>query len=287
MTLYIIGNGFDLSHNLNTSFNSFKKFMQKESNESIEKWQKIIKIKLNENWSNLEESFETVDYDYILETCASYLDNYNTTLNIDYKYELNKYLDLAIKSDYYLRKWLKNLELPNHKKYNLDNNNLYLTFNYTNLLEKTYKINKNNICHIHGDLEYKNRLILGHDNPQIIENTNSDTISNDKRIIDLNNILNDSKNKSYKNSNTLIELNNSFFAKCKHIESIYIIGHSSDSISKVDSEYYKKIASIVDKQNINIYVIYYEEKDIPKYQQALTSLGFKNIYYLTYDAIKI
>lgn len=291
MTLYIIGNGFDLSHNLNTSFKSFKKFMQKESKESIEKWQQIVSIDLTENWSNLEESFEKVDYDYILETCSNYLNNYNENYNnysnkIDYKQELNKYLDLALKADYYLRKWLKNIELPHKEKYNLEKNNLYLTFNYTNLLEKTYKIKKSNICHIHGDLDYKNRLILGHDNPKIIENIKN-TPSNDTRIIALNEIVNDSKYKSYKNSNILMKENKDFFTKCRNVENIYIIGHSCESISKVDSEYYKKIASIVDKNNINIYVIYYNASDIPKYTNALTLLGFKNIYFQTYEAIKI
>ena len=282
MTLYIIGNGFDLSHNLNTSFKSFKKFMQKESKESIEKWQQIVSIDLTENWSNLEESFEKVDYDYILETCSNYLNNYNKYLDKkDYKQELNKYLELALKSDYYLRKWLKNIKLPHKEKYNLEKNNLYLTFNYTNLLEKTYKIKKSNICHIHGDLDYSSRLLLGHNNPKIIE-TAKNNQSNDTRFIALNDIINDSKYKSYKNSNILIE----FFTKCRNVENIYIIGHSCDSISKVDSDYYKKIASIVDK-NINIYVIYYYASDIPKYHQALTLLGFKNIYFQTYDTIKL
>lgn len=292
MNLYIIGNGFDMAHELKTSFNDFKKYMQEESKDSVDRWEKIINFNLNNDWSNLEESFEYVDYDYLVELCSYYLRSYNDenwsdSFHHDYQYELNKYLDLILQSDFYLREWLKNIKMPNNKKYYLDKDSIYLTFNYTNLLEKTYQISKKNICHIHGDLSINKRLVLGHMNPNIVDDIEKCFIDDDIRINEGKEIMNDSKNKSYKGSKTLISENSDFFLKCKNIKKIYIIGHSCDSIEKVDNEYYSKISSLVDKENIIVNVVYYDEKDINKYNEILTGMGYKNINFLTYNDIAI
>lgn len=292
MNLYIIGNGFDRAHELKTGFNDFKKYMQEQSKDSIDRWNKIINFNLNDDWSNLEESFEYVDYDYLVELCSYYLRSYNDenwsdSFHHDYQYELNKYLDLILQSDFYLREWLKNIKMPNNKKYHLDNDSIYLTFNYTNLLEETYQISKKNICHIHGDLSTNKRLVLGHMNPNIIEDIEKCFIDDDIRINEGKEIMNDSKNKSYKGSKTLINENSNFFLKCKNIKKIYIIGHSCDSIEKVDNEYYSKISSLVNKESIIVNIVYYDENDINKYNEILTGMGFKNINFLTYNDIKI
>ena len=45
--------------------------------------------------------------------------------------------------------------------------------------------------------------------------------------------------------------------------------------------------SLVDKENIIVNIVYYDEKDINKYNEILTGMGYKNINFLTYNDITI
>ena len=140
MKLYIIGNGFDLYHSLKTSFKDFRTFMMLKDNSIIRNWEEIISIELDENWSNIEQSFEYVDYDELVNKCSYYLkgyndDNWRDTFHHDYEYEINRYLRLAINSREYLREWLDNTDLITKSKLKLDKDSIFLSFNYTNLLE--------------------------------------------------------------------------------------------------------------------------------------------------------
>lgn len=292
MNLYIIGNGFDLAHDLSTSFSSFRKFMEKVSRDSVDRWSKIINIKLDENWNNLEESFQYVDYEYISELCSTFLHSYNEenwseSYHHDYQNEISKYLDLIINSDFYLRNWLNNVYKKSSKKFILEKDSLYLTFNYTNVLEDVYRIEKNNICHIHGDINSNDKLILGHANPRILLEMENIFYDDDVRIIEGTQIFNNSKQDSYKDSESLINENIDFFEKCKSINTIYIIGHSVKAMYDVDFKYYKKITSLININEVVINVVVYNNLDIEEYEKFLRDLGFKNINFLTYDDICI
>ena len=61
----------------------------------------------------------------------------------------------------------KVLDLPSCSK--------YLTFNYTETLEKIYGIPQLNILHIHGSRLSENNYIIGHDNPR-----DTDEVYNDE-----------------------------------------------------------------------------------------------------------
>lgn len=292
MNLYIIGNGFDLAHGLSTSFSSFRRYMEQQFKDSVERWGKIVNIELDENWSNLEESFDHVDYDYIIELCSPFLhsydvENWSDSYHFDYQYEISKYLDLILNSNMYLRQWLKDAYSKCLKKFKLEGNSIYLTFNYTNLLEDVYKIGKDNICHIHGDICSNDKLILGHSNMNILSELEEKLSDDDVRISEGKEILNTSKHDSYKNSEILINKNINFFQKCRNIQKIWIIGHSPDAIANVDFKYYEKISSLVNKNNVITNVVIYDEKDIEKYNCLLNNFGLKNINFLTYSDIKI
>lgn len=292
MNLYIIGNGFDLAHDLSTSFSSFKKFMEQESRDSVDRWSKIISIKLDENWNNLEESFQYVDYDYINDLCSTFIHSYNEekwsdSYHHDYQNEISKYLDLILNSDTYLRRWLNNIYKKCSRKFKLEEKSIYLTFNYTNVLEDVYCIEKNNVCHIHGDMSSNDKLILGHANSNILLEMENIIYDDDVRIIEGKQILNNSKQDSYKNSENLINENINFFKICKNVKNIYIIGHSVEAIRNVDFKYYKKIASIVNINEVVINVIIYNSADVEEYKYILHSLGFENINFLTYDDIRV
>lgn len=43
-----------------------------------------------------------------------------------------------------------------------DENNFFITFNYTKTLEEIYGINENYICHIHGYIDEDSNILVGH-----------------------------------------------------------------------------------------------------------------------------
>lgn len=292
MNLYIIGNGFDLNHDLETSFGSFKAFMEQQSKDTVDRWIKIVNIELADDWKNLEKSFEYVDYDYIDELCSSFIHSYkeekwSDSFHHDYQYEISKYLDMILNSDTNLRAWLNSVYKKCKKKLRLEKNALYLTFNYTDTLEDVYCIEKNNICHIHGDMNSNDKLVLGHANPNILLEMEKLFYDDDIRIIEGKRLLNDSKQNSYKNSEGLIKENMNFFKKCKNVKNIYIIGHSADAIDTVDFKYYETLARLVNKENISVNVVIYQTNELVEYKTTLTNLGFKNINFLNYSDIEI
>lgn len=291
MKLYIIGNGFDLYHGLKTSFKDFKEFMMLKDNPIIKKWEEIISIELDENWSNIEQSFEYVEYEELVNKCSYYLkgyneDNWKDSFHHDYEYEINRYLELATNSNEYLREWLNNTNLSTSPKVELDKESIFLSFNYTNLLEECYEISPNNVCHIHGSY-IGNNMILGHNNPNVKKEIfNISNEDEDVRIIGGNRIMNNSIEKSFKNSNKYIRENRVFFNRISDVDEIIIIGHSSSSISSVDREYYKEIKSILNKKEIKVKVIYYKDS-VENYKDELHSLGFENIEFYGYEYINI
>ena len=63
----------------------------------------------------------------------------------------------------FLRQWLKRIDVFDVKpQFELDRDSMYLSFNYTMLLEHIYLIPENRVIHIHNCLESDAPLITGH-----------------------------------------------------------------------------------------------------------------------------
>src|ERR1035437_1833809 len=180
-TLYIIGNGFDLYHGRNSSYKDFKKFLAIKNPEVLEKLEDYLGGK--SLWSDFEEALARLDTEKIVEECENYLQSYSVedwkdSYNHDYQYEINKRIDLITEE---MRKlfteWVLQIQLTEEaytKKIYLYNNSVFLSFNYTNTLEKLYKVQAKNILYIHNKAtNNKSTLILGHSrNPISIKSLN-------------------------------------------------------------------------------------------------------------------
>ncbi|MGQ7023458.1 AbiH family protein [Vibrio cholerae] len=147
MKLYIIGNGFDLYHNIPSSFQHFKDFVFNSNQELFDAVERYLPV--SNNWSDLESSLADVDVDGIIESALEFLAPYNSedwsdAYHHDYQYEIVKIVSML--SEVLLeqfRYWLSTLEVPNNDELCispivLDRNAKFLSFNYTNTLEKTY-----------------------------------------------------------------------------------------------------------------------------------------------------
>lgn len=188
MKLFIVGNGFDKEHELLTEYDLFKNYLiehygkidylpypeitQMPNGEEISnlKIDANIFFKLIENigndeyWGEFEEDLGSINYDELIDLSWNDDDNdifrqinNNEDLAMDYSKSFDNFLSLFSKGILNI-KYDKNIQKIKHKKL-FSNNDLYLTFNYTTLLEDVYDIKSSQICHIHGKIE--NRLVFG------------------------------------------------------------------------------------------------------------------------------
>ena len=194
MNLYIIGNGFDLFHNMKTKFEDFRDFLSNKDLSFFEEFENLFWItnskidfgRFNSNhnskeiqikeWRDLEEilgKWEIEDIEYSIETEIQDIEELDggycegIELPTSGKY-YNDFFDIFHN---YFYQWI-NQNNNNFKNYDLckkinnkfifnTEKDLFFSFNYTKILENFYKIKQRNICHIHGTCNDESSIILG------------------------------------------------------------------------------------------------------------------------------
>lgn len=313
--LFVIGNGFDLAHNMETGFNQFRDYLR--ANYSIlhnyapyvpetvtghhgEELQDttevvgLIAYLLDEaaadtgkenDWSEIEdllgklslqECFDNVEPQYDKEGDRNYFwerENAesicgNMALEIPYITEL-------------LSEWIHTIEVPvspikffsemiNPRK------DLFLTFNYTQTLEKLYGCTSENVCHIHGiasdDPCFQiDKLILGHCG-QI------DYLNNKAVPYDMGNGLQGIYESLRKNTSEQIMLHEDFFKKinCEAINKIYSFGFA---FADVDLPYMRKLCDSIDTKNITWWLNTYGGiQECERHMEILRGCGFQGAF---------
>lgn len=333
INLFIIGNGFDKGHNLKTGYLDFKEYIKNNNPNFYEKFYTLhqysfkrtyrnsiteeliienpdLKDEYDLLWSSLEEHMSIINEDSILnvhyDMGLEFYDLYDNAV-YDTISEVLKDLiqDVPELLSENLKAWINNIDLSSVKKItkyiNSDSNDLFLNFNYTNVLEEIYEIDSSQICYIHGRIG--NELIIGHNNNNSIEYLKkSRDIELDYEIEKLNNqnfeieeeyhekyyeIINERNDNYEKKLNDLkcnllidyyektlkvpekyINLNPKFFTKILDIANIYVIGHS---FGKVDLPYFKEIFKL--NHAAKWIVFYFNKKEIQKFKKILLSIG--------------
>ncbi|WP_400245599.1 bacteriophage abortive infection AbiH family protein [Niallia sp. JL1B1071] len=160
MKLIICGNGFDIHHGFQTSYQAYKKFLLEKYPHSFRAFEEFQYIDLtnSDRWSDLENSL-TINY----EDCVSdSLSEFYPDLNNDsdsrwYDFQIDLEEQTKFIYDFtglYLFEWLGNVDYTlAENKLDLNPNDLYVTFNYTSTLENVFEIPIENIFHIHGSIE--------------------------------------------------------------------------------------------------------------------------------------
>lgn len=161
--LYIIGNGFDLHHGINTSYANFRDCQAKKSQQLWSLFTTIYGDAPNQDmwWWNFEEMLGRIDYNHLM-------NSYNgLALSPTMVNNLLKGMLPPLFS-----KWLrtKSVEIINMKPLLedvIDPKALFFSFNYTPMLEIVYNIDQDNIWHIHHSIEDekkgKGQIVVGHD----------------------------------------------------------------------------------------------------------------------------
>lgn len=240
-TLVIIGNGFDVAHGIKSEYRDFKQFYNiHHKNEGIDDL-----FKLNGNWSNIELA----------------LTNYDVIKFLDSKsYHYDSILDELLKL---FNQWVDLVRLnikPLREQYELYKDSYFLTFNYTETLERIYDIPEEQICHIHGSrLNEKKNYIFGS--------------GSERDIMDLEQYSNESIDRYEAIEEIMVTMNLDYtkpiwelsqkvkrFLKDKDIQMIKVHGHS---MGEVDSGYFREIIQKTSR-DILWSIDYYNEEDIKR-----------------------
>lgn len=190
--LYIIGNGFDLAHDLPTSYTDFYDWLRgtnyqvdntKDYSEFVSQMDEIFVHANNgkpiEWWSDFENALGHLQIGEYIESVA---EEYEIKDPEDEHYKAPSALAEQVYAhvDYIAKpwgldeiqakfsEWIRNIPVyedvePCFTAEDIDKDGLFLTFNYTDTLEKLYGINPSNILHIHGQASNPEaKIIVGH-----------------------------------------------------------------------------------------------------------------------------
>lgn len=166
--LYIIGNGFDQHHDIESSYISFRLWMGIVYSRVLSDFEDAYGYENEDWWSNFENnlaSFEVISYahdiaydnepDLTSDHCDAMWDNAQVFVEETLKELFNNLRGC-------FHEWILQLKEPNEaKRINLQvEDSVFFTFNYTKTLEDMYKVDYSEVLHIHGCVN--DDFVFGH-----------------------------------------------------------------------------------------------------------------------------
>lgn len=160
MKLIICGNGFDLHHNMYTSYCCYKKFLIEEYSEVYEKYEEFPYLSFDKDqWNDIERAL-SIDYHQFMEDAMDdRLDPMEDSDRRNHIMQQNAEMATSFIKDFTgkcFAQWLSKVKTSHVKPkiaLNISSDDLYVNFNYTDTLQKVYSVPDKNILHIHGKLD--------------------------------------------------------------------------------------------------------------------------------------
>lgn len=296
--LFIIGNGFDISHGLKTSYEDFHSYLNKtypnaqsinyipeyridnhgnevpdDEDEVIGFIKQLLCDADGDKWSNLEASIGEIDFE-------NYMLDYESDDNDDddewHETYFNESSAIALINPIleipeYFNEWISSFNVKETMAKNdflklIDkNSDLFLSFNYTLTLEDVYKVR--NVCHIHG--VQGGKLLFGH-------GMNYDYFSDDNYGMrpGTEDSFQEIHDKLKKDTKSALEHHKEFFQSLSSsINKIYSYGFS---FSKVDEIYIRELCSRLNTSIIIWYLNGYDDENVRNdYKDIIRKCGFK------------
>lgn len=315
--LIVIGNGFDLAHGLPTNYCDFMKYLLAyeiqplffgEPNYACQTsvlshtqakhhFYKALNKYIPEQalWCSFENALALLDEEQLQDDNSSYLlgygdEHWHESAHHDFQNMIGEALSFSLDIPMYLRQWICCIDthVPPSIYSNIINNNcLFLTFNYTDTLESSYGISSERILYIHGKARRWDNLILGHHNNTLFQDNSIskfqpeeegelyyENYPDDVRIMEAKELIKAYFRGTYKDTTSIIQKNQAFFYSLKGISEVYILGHS---LSSIDFEYFyeiKKHVPLTCQWNIS----YYSKCDYSNAQNLISALDIQNYH---------
>lgn len=247
-TLYLIGNGFDLFHGLPTSYADFKEFVFNRAPHIYRAAERYLDVR--ENWSDLEASLATFDTDGVIQDLEHFApsygaDDWSDSGHHDFQYEVDKVIAaLSEQMRDALAAWIRALptDAVQPRLGSLPKVAHYLSFNYTDTLERVYGIPAARVVHIHGQASVEgSELVLGHawaEEQRTLLASDVHSQDQDPRQVEVNQLLDEYFNDTFKPSQQIIQQLRPVFLQLIGVTEVVILGHS---LAEVDWPYLREL----------------------------------------------
>ncbi|PIE46537.1 MAG: hypothetical protein CSA42_07990 [Gammaproteobacteria bacterium] len=266
MKLYILGNGFDINHGIPCKYPDFYNYLKQNRNDVLEVMEKYYYVDSDsELWWKFECNLEeNISYESLVDIIGEYTPNFMSDNFRDGDwYDAQIYIeqdcdDLLkhIRSGF--EDWINSLRISNlKKKYQLDMTACFITFNYTEVLEKVYGISTSNILHIHNKVGEK--LVFGHGKRSENFNVKKALYGDEQAFLYIDEDGNVESNevgheqfaehavcafydKMRKHTEDILPIQRGFIKRIENIDEIIILGHS---YNEIDFPYFEEVTNYV------------------------------------------
>lgn len=281
-TLYIIGNGFDLYHSINSKYQDFHEYLIRNNSEVKFFFDSYFILSEDSHclWADFENDLSSFHDQLFLkdhsaitpnEWCDQEKPKWSDWHGTDD--EVIQESEIAYKaiSDLFLE-WIRSLTPAKKKKLHFNNNSKFFSFNYTPTLKTLYNIPPEKVLHIHGDTMNSNNsvLIFGHGEKlkEIDEfDKNGDSVRVPWSDAEKSSLY--LYNHFRKPVEEIIEKNINFFETLNNIKDIVVLGHS---LRGLDMLYFKKIKEVVTNE-CKWKFVYYSKQDENNMIEKVENLG--------------
>lgn len=289
--LVIIGNGFDLYHHMKTRYVDYREYLMNTDNKDIIG---IFERDLENDtgydqvsflWGRLEELICILPYEQAYSLLLNHEDDHwSDSYHHAFQDEVKRMAEYwpGLKDN--LSSWIRTIEytIPYEnlrRIINLKAN--FISFNYTNTLEKLYGIDKDDICYIHGDASQGDNLILGHRNDTYYPEWDDNNPDVDVRLRNAGAFMDQFRRETYKPIEEIISSNTKFreFIENYRYGDIYMIGLSYNDTDK------PYITEICEKQKSRWHFFYYSKDDYKAIPEYARDVGVSDYSILSYDEV--
>ena len=293
MKLFILGNGFDISHKIACRYSDFYIYLKENRTDILDAMEKFYSVESNSDlWSDFETSLEKdIIYDSLTDIIGENSPNFASDDFSDGDwYDAQIYVEQEceellenIRTGF--EEWINSLKIYDIKKtYKLDKSDYYITFNYTEILEYVYRIPLDKILHIHNKVGKE--LIFGHGKKSEDFNVKKALYGDENAFLTFDedgnvesgevghekfaeNAVCSFYDMMRKPTEIIIEKNSKYLNELKDIEEIVVLGHS---YNEIDYPYFKKISEVTEK-SLKWTLYYYSDNDIESAKNIMQKLN--------------
>ncbi len=284
VNLFILGNGFDLGHDIPTRYGDFRNYLRIEKSWFLDNFERAYYIGIPELWANLEGELANIQDDVLFESMFQEtdlgLESGNTgivdTLTYHFRSQFNYIEDLTE----HLKSWIEGIN-SNIEDYSVktssispSNNDLFINFNYTTTLEDLYGIAEEQIIHIHGCANSYEDLVLGHSNVDKVNHfinlRNEMENKFDEQSSPIYDALANYCDKTFKDVSLYID--DLYKFDYSSVNRINVIGHS---LGDVDMPYFNRVNELT-IADTEWYIYYFNPDEIPAMTSQLNIIGVNN-----------
>ncbi|MBQ7944600.1 MAG: bacteriophage abortive infection AbiH family protein [Lachnospiraceae bacterium] len=272
--LIIVGNGFDLHHGMKTNYIDYRDYLLSHGRQDIVgcfEYGDEDDLDKSFLWSRMEEILGMVNYESAYRYLRPVAEEKPDSSNHDFKNEVEKMTRFWPDIKMELPKWIRHIQYT-EKDASLDflmeEDTIFLSFNYTNTLEILYGIDKARITYIHGDASVSDELVLGHRNDSYYPEWDDEDLNCDIRLREAGLIMEKHRKNTIKRIEDILQNNQKFFSCIEELEEVYVIGLSYNDIDRM---YLEKIHSI--KKGLRWFFNWHTKWDFQRIDSYAKSIG--------------